>query len=305
MELIKIIPLPPDALPFIQPDVDVSAIKRQYLDVPYAGTENPDQTMDIFLPEEGEGPFPALIQFHGGAFLGGHKRDAQCVYLINGLLRGYAVINVNYRLLGETNFPYPVYDVKAAVRFLRANAEKYCLDPTRFAASGDSAGAYFAAMLGTTSGVAALEDLSMGAPEYDSSVQAVIGMFGLYDLVLQSKYTEDAPPMPDGVKIPNYSDLFAGVNCREVPSMGAMASPISYVSKNCPPVLIQAGTEDEVVSYQGSVDFVNRINSVCGEGRAVLESLPGAMHGDPAYESPEYERSRFEFLDRVLKPAAL
>lgn len=302
MELIKIIPLPPDAPPFIQPDVDVSAIKRKYLDVPYAGTDNPDQTMDIFLPEEGEGPFPALIQFHGGAFIGGHKRDSQCVFLINGLLKGYAVINVNYRLVLETIFPNPVYDVKAAVRFLRANAEKYCLDPARFAVSGDSAGAYFAAMLGTTAGIPALEDLSMGAAEFDSSVQAVIGMFGLYDLVLQSQFTEDMPPMPDGMKLPNYADEFVGVNCREVPGLASFASPISYVSKNCPPTLIQAGTEDEIAAYQSSVEFVERINAVCGEGRAVLESIPGAMHGDPAYESEEYERRRFEFLDRVLKP---
>ncbi len=301
MALIKIIPLPPDAPPFEQPEVDVSGIKRKFLDVPYAGTDNPSQMMDIFLPEEGDGPFPTLIQFHGGAFMGGYKRDSQCVFLMNGLLRGYAVVNVNYRLIGEAIFPYPVYDVKAAVRFLRANAEKYCLDPTRFAASGDSAGAYFAAMLGTTAGVAALEDLSMGSAEYDSSVQAVIGMFGLYDLVRQSQFTEDAPPLANGIKVSNYADLFAGVNCREASGIASLASPISYVAKDCPPVLIQAGTDDEVVSYEGAIAFVNRINAVCGEGRAVLESIPGALHGDPAYEAEQYESSRFEFLDRVLK----
>nr|AHF25898.1 esterase/lipase [uncultured bacterium Contigcl_1539] len=297
----KIIPLPPDSPPFLQPDVDVSDIKRKYLDVPYAGTENPNQMMDIFLPEEGDGPFPALIQFHGGAFVGGHKRDSQCVYLFNGLLRGYAVINVNYRLIDEVIFPYPVYDTKAAIRFLRANAEKYCLDPTRFAVSGDSAGAYFAAMLGTSAGVEALEDRSMGAPDEDSSVQAVIGMFGLYDLILASQFTEDAPPMPSGVKIPNFADLFAGVNCREAKGIASFASPVSYVSKNCPPVLIQAGMEDEVVPYKSSVEFVERINAVCGEGRAVLQSIPGGKHGDPAYESEEYEESRFDFLDRVFQ----
>lgn len=301
MSLIKIIPLPPDASPFEQPEVDVSGIKRKYLDVPYAGIDNPNQMMDIFLPEEGDGPFPALIQFHGGAFMGGYKRDSQCVFLINGLLRGYAVINVNYRLTGEAIFPYPVYDVKTAVRFLRANAEKYCLDPARFAASGDSAGAYFAAMLGMTSGVAALEDLSMGFADQDSSVQAVIGMFGLYDLVRQSQFTEDAPPMANGIKVSNFADQFAGVNCREAAGLASLASPISYVTKECPPVLIQAGTEDEVVSYQGAVEFVKRINAVCGEERAVLESIPGALHGDPAYETEQYERSRFEFLDRILK----
>ena len=275
MSVIKIIPLPPDAPPFLQPDVDVSGITRKYLDVPYAGTDNPNQTMDIFLPEEGDGPFPVLIQFHGGAFIGGHKRDSHCIYLINGLLRGYAVVNVNYRLIGEVIFPYPVYDVKAAVRFLRANAKKYCLDPARFAVSGDTAGAYFASILATSAGVEALEDRSMGAPDCDSSVQAMIGMFGLYDIILASQFTEDAPPMPSGVKISNFADLFAGVNCREAKGIASMVSPISYVSKNCPPVLIQAGMEDEVVPYQSSVEFVNRINAVCGDGRATLESIPG------------------------------
>ena len=301
MSVIKIIPLPPDAPPFLQPDVDVSGITRKYLDVPYAGTDNPNQTMDIFLPEEGDGPFPVLIQFHGGAFIGGHKRGSQCIYLINGLLRGYAVVNVNYRLIGEVIFPYPVYDVKAAVRFLRANAKKYCLDPARFAVSGDSAGAYFASILATSAGVEALEDRSMGAPDCDSSVQAMIGMFGLYDIILASQFTEAAPPMPSGVKLSNFADLFAGVNCREAKGIASMVSPISYVSKNCPPVLIQAGMEDEVVPYQSSVEFVNRINAVCGDGRAALESIPEGKHGDPAYESEQLEESRFAFLDRVLK----
>ena len=300
MDVIKLIPPPPGSPPFIQPELDPSGIHRKFLDVPYAGTDNPAQSLDIFLPEEGDGPFPALIQFHGGAFLGGDKRDGQCIYLLNGIFRGYAVVNVNYRLTGEAIFPYPVYDAKAAVRFLRANAEKYRLDPDRFAASGDSAGAYFASLLGTSAGVAALEDLSMGCPDADSSVQAVIGMFGVYGLAMQSQFTEDAPPMPSGVKIDNYADTFAGAVCRDCPGLAALASPASYVTKNCPPMLIQGGTADQIVPYLGSVELVERVNAVCGDGRAVLESLQGATHGHPDYASERYERSRFDFLDRVF-----
>ena len=300
MDVIKLIPPPPGSSPFIQPELDPSGIHRKFLDVPYAGTDNPAQSLDIFLPEEGDGPFPTLIQFHGGAFLGGDKRDGQCIYLLNGIFRGYAVVNVNYRLTGEAIFPYPVYDAKAAVRFLRANAEKYRLDPNRFAASGDSAGAYFASLLGTSAGVAALEDLSMGCPDADSSVQAVIGMFGVYGLAMQSQFTEDAPPMPSGVKIDNYADTFAGAVCRDCPGLAALASPASYVTKACPPMLIQGGTADEIVPYLGSVELVERVNAVCGDGRAVLESLEGATHGHPDYASERYERSRFDFLDRVF-----
>jgi acetyl esterase/lipase len=300
MDEIRFLPLPPGTPAFIQPDVDLSGLKRKFLDVPYAGTDNPAQTMDILLPDDGDGPFPTLLQFHGGAFLGGDKRDAQCIYLVNGIRRGYAVVNVNYRLTGEAIFPHPVYDVKAAVRFLRANAGKYCLDPTRFAASGDSAGAYFAAMLGVTAGVGALEDLRMGNADFDSSVQAVIGMFGVYDLAMQSQFTEDAPPMPDGNKLANYADAFAGAVCRACPGLAAMASPAPYVTKRCPPMLIQAGTEDEIVPYLASVELVAHVNAVCGEGRARLESLIGATHGHPDYAAEQYERSRFDFLDRVF-----
>jgi len=168
------------------------------------------------------------------------------------------------------------------------------------AASGDSAGAYFAAMLGTTAGIAALEDKGMGNPEESSAVQAVIGMFGVYGLAMQSRFTEDAPPMPSGVKLANYADVFAGAVCRDCPGLAALASPDAYVTKDCPPMLIQGGTADEIVPYEGSVALAERVNAVCGEGRAILEPLPGATHGHPDYASPERERSRFEFLDRVL-----
>ena len=300
MDVIKLIPPPPGSPFYIMPELDPSGIHRKFLDIPYAGTDNPAQSLDILLPEEGDGPFPTLIQFHGGAFLGGDKRDGQCIYLLNGIFRGYAVVNVNYRLTGEAIFPYPVYDAKAAVRFLRANAEKYRLYPDRFAASGDSAGAYFASLLGTSAGVAALEDLSMGCPDADSSVQAVIGMFGVYGLAMQSQFTEDAPPMPSGVKIDNYADTFAGAVCRDCPGLAALASPASYVTKACPPMLIQGGTADQIVPYLGSVELVERVNAVCGDGRAILESLEGATHGHPDYASERYERSRFDFLDRVF-----
>ena len=140
----------------------------------------------------------------------------------------------------------------------------------------------------------------MGCPDADSSVQAVIGMFGVYGLAMQSQFTEDAPPMPSGVKIDNYADTFAGAVCRDCPGLAALASPASYVTKNCPPMLIQGGTADQIVPYLGSVELVERVNAVCGDGRAVLESLQGATHGHPDYASERYERSRFDFLDRVF-----
>ena len=300
MDTVKLI-MPDPNLPFALPTLDVSGLKRKYLDLAYAGTEHPSQTLDLYLPDEGEGPFPLIIFIHGGAFTGGDKRDSQVVYYMNGIRRGYAVASLNHRLSSESKFPESVYDVKAAVRFLRGNAKRFCLDPKRFAASGSSAGAYFAAMLGCTAGVPAFEDLSMGYPEEDSSVQAVIGLFGVYDLLWCSRFSANAPAMPNGTKIPNFADVYLGLNCREHPELVSVTWPGSYVTKDCPPTLIEGGTADQVVPYEASPAMVDRINAVCGEGRATLQVMEGCTHAHADYGSPENEARLFAFLDKVLK----
>ncbi len=301
MDVIKIVT--PEAKPgeFALPTMDVNAVKRKFLDLPYAVGGGTMQSLDIYLPDEGDGPFPTIIFIHGGAFWGGDKRDTQNIYLMNGIRRGYAVVNMNHRLSQEAKFPLPVYDVKAGVRFLRANAAKYCLDPDRFAVGGDSAGAYFAAMLGCSAGVAALEDPSMGNPGVSSAVQAVIGLFGVYDLAMQSEFTEKSEPMPGGMKMPNFADQFTGVPCRDYPELMALTWPGSYVTKDCPPTLIQGGTADEVVPYEASPALVDRINAVCGGGRAILQPMEGRTHGHPDYATPENEERLFAFLDGVFK----
>ncbi len=301
MDVIKIVTPEDSKGPFPMQVMDVSGVKRKFLDLPYAAGGGPMQSLDIYLPDEGEGPFPVIIFMHGGAFWGGDKQDTQNIYFMNGIRRGYAVANLNYRLSNEAKFPLSVHDVKAAVRFLRANAAEYCLDPGRFAVAGDSAGAYYAAMLGTSANVPALTDPAMGNPGVDDSVQAVIGLFGVYNLTMQSEFTENAPPMAGGYKIPNFADQFLGVNCREHPELAAMAWPGSYVTKDCPPTLIQGGTKDDVVPYEASGELVDRINAVCGEGRAILQPMVGCTHGHPDYGTPENEERLFAFLDGVLK----
>jgi acetyl esterase/lipase len=156
-------------------------------------------------------------------------------------------------------------------------------------------------MLGCSAGVAALEDPSMGNPGVSSAVQAVIGLFGVYDLAMQSEFTEKSEPMPGGMKMPNFADQFTGVPCRDYPELMALTWPGSYVTKDCPPTLIQGGTADEVVPYEASPDLVDKINAVCGPGRAVLHALEGRTHGHPDYAAPENEAKLFAFLDSVLK----
>ena len=100
---------------------EVSAIKRKWQDIAYANL-SPSQKLDIYLPDEGDGPFPVIVSVHGGAFMFGDKVDGQLTPMLEGLKRGYAVVSINYRLSGEALFPANITDVKAAIRGVKANA---------------------------------------------------------------------------------------------------------------------------------------------------------------------------------------
>ena len=154
-------------------------IKNKWLDIGYAST-SPAQKMDIYIPENGDGPFPVIISIHGGAFMMGDKADGQVNPMLEGLKRGYAVVSINYRMSGEAIFPALMHDVKAAIRYVRANAAKYKLNPDKIAAWGGSAGGYLSAMAGTSGDIQTLEDLSLGNAAFSSKVQAVVDWFGPY-----------------------------------------------------------------------------------------------------------------------------
>ena len=165
------------ALEFVHPPAKVEHIRRKYLDIPYASLSSAEK-LDIYLPDEGEGPFPVIVSIHGGAFMGCDKADGQVVPMLEGLKRGYAVVSVNYRLSWEARFPALVHDVKAAVRWMRANADRYHFDRSKIAAWGRSAGGYLSVMLGTSAGVKELEDFSLGNPDQPCDIQAVVDWFG-------------------------------------------------------------------------------------------------------------------------------
>jgi acetyl esterase/lipase len=103
------------------PMMDVGHIRRKWLDITYAN-QSPTQKLDIYLPEEGEGLFPVIFYVHGGGWQMCDKRDVQISPILQGLERGYAVVSINYRLSGEAIFPAQIYDVKSALRFIKANA---------------------------------------------------------------------------------------------------------------------------------------------------------------------------------------
>jgi len=298
------IPEPHYAIQSVHPAANTDHIQRKFLDIPYAN-RSPAQKLDIYLPDDMAGPYPVIVSIHGGAFMGCDKSDMQVVPMLEGLKRGYAVVAVNYRLSGEAKFPALVYDVKAAVRWIRANAGRYELDPQRIAAWGGSAGGYLASMLGVSAGVPELEDLSMGNPEQPCDVQAVVDWFGPTDFLkmdeqlIASGLTQPEDQLHNGVNSPE--SLLLGNKITEIPELIKAANPETYIRPGAPPFLLQHGTRDPIVPVQQSINFALHLTKTLGEERVRLVLLQDAEHGGPAFESLDNVSRVLDFLDKYLK----
>jgi len=287
---------------FAQPTApNTSNIKRKWLDVAYA-TVSQAQKLDIYLPNEGDGPFPVIISIHGGAFMMGDKGDGQVTAMLQGLKQGYAVVSINYRMSGEAIFPKDINDVKAAIRWVKANAILYKLNANKIAVWGGSAGGNLAALAGTSGDVKELEDMDLGNAGQNSRVQAVVDWFGPTDFV---KMDEQLKATGNG--IPNHSEAASpeskiiGGKITEFPKLAALANPETYITKDDPPFLIEHGTKDQLVPTQQSVNFAAKLEKVVGKEKVTLHLLEGARHGGPQFETAENLSLVFAFLDKYLK----
>jgi acetyl esterase/lipase len=281
---------------------DLTGIKNKYLDIPYASVSNA-QKLDIYLPDEGEGPFPVILSIHGGAFLGGDKQDGQLIPMLEGLKRGYAVVSINYRLSGEARWPVQIFDCKSAVRWLRANSGKYKLNPDRIAAWGGSAGGHLSAILGTSGDIKELEDLASGNPDQSSRVQAVVDWFGPTNfLKMDEQLKESGVENPMSHSVPDSPESkLIGKNLDEAPQIVREANPETYVSSDDPPFLIQHGLEDNLVPYQGSVLLARKLGKTLGFKKVSLELFPATGHGGEAFGTEENLNRVFSFLDKYMK----
>jgi acetyl esterase/lipase len=285
------------------PAANTDHVKRKYLDIPYAD-QSDAQKLDIYLPDDGEGPFPVIMSIHGGAFMSCDKSDDQVMPMLEGLPRGYAVVAVNYRLSWEALFPALIYDVKAAVRWIRANAQQYHFDPERIAAWGGSAGGYLSLMLGVTAGIPSLEDLSMGNPEQPCHVSAVVDWYGPTNfLKMDEQLTADGlAPVPgtehSGANSPE--SLLLGEKITDIPNKVQIASPESYIRQNAAPTLIQHGNIDPVVSFQQAIEFAGKLKQAIGKENVILELIEGAKHEDPLFRTPENVNRVLDFLDQHI-----
>lgn len=286
---------------FDAPIADVSHVRRKWLDLPYASL-SPAQKLDIYLPDEGDGPFPVILYIHGGGFAHEDKRRIHLLPFLKGVERGYAVVSVDYRLSGEAVFPAGLQDVKAAIRWLRANREQYHLDGDRIAAVGGSSGGNFAAMICLTARVTELEDLTLGSPGYPCSVQAAVDWFGPTDfLKIDPQLAENGYGPADHGEPASPESQYLGAKIAAVPLKVVLANPMTYIHAHMPPLLIQHGRLDALVPVQQSIIFAEKLRKYVSPDRFEFDILEGAGHADPLFESDENMARVFSFLDRYLK----
>lgn len=283
--------------------MDTSAINKKYLDIPYASASTA-QKLDIYIPNTGAGPFPVIIAIHGGAFKMGNKTGGDVAPMLKGVEHGYAVVSVDYRLSGEAVFPAAVSDVKAAIRFIRANAALYNLNPDKIATWGDSAGGNLAAITGTTGGTDELYDEALGNAGVSDKVTAVVDWFGPLSFLEMDSQFETAGIIPSMGKTSSATSpetQYIGQLITEVPDVVAKANPSTYISDDDPVFLIQHGTADGNVPTQQSKDFATALEKVIGSDKVQLILLEGAGHGGDKFNSEDNMKVVFTFLDKYMK----
>ncbi len=270
----------------------------QYKDVEY-GPHGVGNRLDLYLPPKADAPTPLVIWIHGGGWEAGNKDNPPGLGLLK---KGYALASLNYRLSQEAKFPAQIEDCKAAIRFLRANAKKYNLDPDHFGVWGESAGGHLVALLGTTGAVKELEGDGPNKNE-SSAVQAVVDWFGPTDM-LQMKAQADAQTDVKFAFDANAANsavgkLFGGP-VQEHKELAEKANPIHYVTKDAAPFLIMHGDKDPLVPLAQSKILDEALKAAKVESTLVV--VEGAGHGGPGFGTPENLQKIQDFFDAHLKP---
>jgi acetyl esterase/lipase len=212
-------------------------------DVQYCTGRGRPLLMDVFVPNHRIGtPTPAVLWIHGGGWEMGDKNGNSGAKLLAN--EGFVTASLSYRLSGESPFPAAIEDCKCAIRFLRANALRYGIDPDRIGAAGSSAGGHLAELAATADQSAGLEG-DGGWQNVSSNVQAAAAYYGVSDL------TVPFPKETERVIV----KFFRGTE-KEKPELYRKASPILYVLKNDPPLLLVHGEEDNDVPFDQSVRMV-------------------------------------------------
>jgi len=266
--------------PLAAEDVEVTK------DITYGTAAGEKLLLDLAMPKGLNSPAPAIVWIHGGGWRWGLKSEFQ-KQIVRSAQLGYVAVTITYRFAPKHIFPAQIEDCKAAVRWLRANAEKLHVDPQRIGAVGSSAGAHLSMLLATSEPSDGLEGEG-GASGVASRVQVAVSYAGPTNL---------AAPFPEATQ--KILAEFLGGPLSEKQDVARKASPLTYVTSGDAPMLLIQGTKDPLVPFEQAYEMAAALTGAGVLGR--VEVLLGAGHGWPK-ENARVERATFEFVGQYLKP---
>lgn len=262
-------------------------IKRKYVNISYANRTDYEK-LDIYLPETGDGPFPVLIDVHGGGWFYGSRSSKRMDPVLLGLDKGYVVVSVDYTLSKYEKFPLQVCELKAAIRFLRKNADKYKLDVNKMAMWGLSAGAHLAMLTAYSADSKMLDDAELSDTTISCRLQALVALYGPVNLGNSDECTEES-----------MESILLGTLPQNSPETVKKANPCTYVTKEAPPTFLQYGDSDEIVSIENGMEIYKTLENSRTK-QDYYEVIHGAKHADKLFRTNENNKKIYEFLELNL-----
>ena len=266
------------------------ADKLEIKDVVYAEADGRKLLLDIYKPSSNNNPY-LIVWVHGGAWHSGSKKAPPLSFVASG----YALASVDYRLSVDAKFPAQIHDIKAAIRYLRANAARYGYRSDKIIIAGSSAGAHLAALTGVSNNDKELEGNVGEYTSTSSAVQAILDYYGPTDFTTILKQST-----PHGVSVRGPAmALLLGKTVDNIPDMARKASPVFQIDASDPPLLIFHGDQDIQVPINQSHELVGVYKS--HNLKVQMEVVYGGGHSDTPYFEPKYQQIAETFLKEVLK----
>ncbi len=276
------------------------SIEPTYKDVAYSSV-SAAQKMDIYQPKKIKKSCPVVVYIHGGAFKFGDKAGFMDQPAIKKIVdAGFIVASINYRLSSEAVYPAQIQDVKAAIRFVKANADKYKINAEQVFSWGGSAGGCLSALAATTGDVMELEGAELGNASFSSRVKAAIDWYGPIDFL-----TMDEQAQKQGMSIrtndaSSPESLLIGGAIQQNADKCAKANAMKYISTDDAAIFIQYGTNDRNIPVMQHHNFFKALLPVLGADKVKLDVIEGAGHGGMQFDTDENMKKLITFLKKQI-----
>lgn len=273
-------------------------IKNKWIDLSYADGDR--RKMDIYAPNEAGEKLPVIIDIFGGGMYFGEKSSIKMEGALELLKKGYVIVSPNYSLSHQADFKTAIYEIKAVIRYLKANAVKFNIDADRIFLMGESSGAQLALLTATSIGANQLNGDIGDYFDQSLEIKGVIASYGPYDLK-QMPFQFKALDQTPRFKETGEADSFEGMMLRnnrpiDVPELNDACNPATYLTDKMVPVLFYAGLCDHVVPYVQTVNLATKIMETIGSNKVSVHLVEAADHGPKSFLDDEIYREKDLFM---------